>query len=131
MRKTGEKPEGVRRGAHAEELPQRLAAIDVGSDTILLLVVEHDPSGGLSVIREAEDQPRLGAGLGSTGRLSEAAIERALQSTARMLELAREAGALRIEVVATAAVREASNGGEFIERARGEGIPLGVISPED
>jgi exopolyphosphatase / guanosine-5'-triphosphate,3'-diphosphate pyrophosphatase len=131
MRKTGEKPESVRRAAHAEEIPQRLAAIDVGSNTILLLVAEHEPSGGLTVIREAEDQPRLGAGLGSTGRLSEAAIGRALQSTAHMVELAREAGAQRIDAVATAAVREASNGAEFIERARREGIPLRVISPED
>src|SRR3954452_5774103 len=131
MRKIGEKPESVRRGAHAEELPQRLAAIDVGSNTILLLVAEHDPSGSLSVIKEAEAQPRLGAGLGSTGRLSETAIERALQSTAHMVEVAREAGGQRIDAVATAAVREAGNGAEFIERARREGIPLRVISPED
>jgi exopolyphosphatase / guanosine-5'-triphosphate,3'-diphosphate pyrophosphatase len=130
MRKIGEKPENVRHGAHADEPPHRLAAIDVGSNTILLLVVEHDPSGSLSVIKEAEDQPRLGAGLGSTGRLSQPAIERAFQSMARMLELAREAGARQIEAVATAAVREASNGTEFIERARREGIPLRVISPE-
>jgi exopolyphosphatase / guanosine-5'-triphosphate,3'-diphosphate pyrophosphatase len=116
---------------HAEELPQRLAAIDVGSNTILLLVAEHEASGTLRIIKEAEDQPRLGAGLGSTGRLSDAAIERALQSTAQMIELAREAGARRIDVVATAAVREAGNGPDFIERARREGIPLRVIPPED
>jgi exopolyphosphatase / guanosine-5'-triphosphate,3'-diphosphate pyrophosphatase len=131
MRKTGEKPESVRRGAHADEPPQRLAAIDVGSNTILLLVAEHDPSGAFRIIKEAEDQPRLGAGLGATGRLSEAAIERAVQSTAHMVEVAREAGAQRIDAVATAAVREAGNGAEFIERARREGIPLRVISPED
>jgi exopolyphosphatase/guanosine-5'-triphosphate,3'-diphosphate pyrophosphatase len=131
MRKTGEKPESVRRGAHAEELPQRLAAIDVGSNTILLLVAEHAHPSCFSIIQEAEDQPRLGAGLGSTGRLSELAIERALQSTAHMVEVAREAGAQRIDAVATAAVREAGNGAEFIERAHREGIPLRVISPED
>jgi exopolyphosphatase/guanosine-5'-triphosphate,3'-diphosphate pyrophosphatase len=131
MRKTGEKRESVQHEAHAEKLPQRLAAIDVGSNTILLLVAEYSPSSGLAIIKEAEDQPRLGAGLSSTGRLSEASIERALQSTAHMVELAREAGAQRIEAVATAAVREASNGTEFIERARRAGIPLRVISPED
>src|SRR3954452_9365827 len=117
MRKTGEKPESVRRGAHAEELPQRLAAIDGGSNTILLLVAEHANPSCFSIIQEAEDQPRLGAGSGSTGRLSELAIERALQSTAHMVEVAREAGAQRIDAVATAAVREAGNGAEFIERA--------------
>jgi exopolyphosphatase/guanosine-5'-triphosphate,3'-diphosphate pyrophosphatase len=70
-------------------------------------------------------------GLRSTGRLSETAMERALQSMDRMLDLAREAGARRIEAVATAAVREAGNGADFIERARREGIPLRVISAEE
>ena len=108
----------------------RLAAIDVGSNTILLLVAEHDPSAGLTIIDEAEDQARLGAGLGSTGRLSDAAMDRALRSMLRMRDLALSLGATRLDVVATAAVREAKNGAEFVERARREGIPLRVISPE-
>jgi exopolyphosphatase/guanosine-5'-triphosphate,3'-diphosphate pyrophosphatase len=111
-------------------LPQRLAAIDVGSNTILLLVAEHDPASGLSIIDEAEDQPRLGSGLGNTGRLGEAAIERALLSLSRMRDRATELGATQIQAVATAAVREAANGADFVERARREGIPLRVISPE-
>lgn len=108
----------------------RLAAIDVGSNTILLLVAEHDPITGLTIIDEAEDQPRLGAGLDATGRLSDAAMERALESLTRLRDRAVAAGATQMEVVATAAVREAKNGAEFVRRARSKGIPLRVISPE-
>jgi exopolyphosphatase/guanosine-5'-triphosphate,3'-diphosphate pyrophosphatase len=111
-------------------LSRRLAAIDVGSNTILLLVAEHHPSIGLTMIDEVEDQPRLGAGLGATGRLGEAAIERALESLIRMRDQAQRLGAERIEAVATAAVREATNRAEFVERASREGIPVRVISPE-
>jgi len=111
-------------------VPQRLAAIDVGSNTILLLVAEPDSSGGLTATTEAEDQPRLAAGLGTTGRLSKAAMDRALQSLVRMRDLAAREGATRIDAVATAAVREAENGAEFLDRVRRAGIPLRLISPE-
>jgi exopolyphosphatase / guanosine-5'-triphosphate,3'-diphosphate pyrophosphatase len=111
-------------------LATRLAAIDVGSNTILLLVAEHDPTAGLTIIDEAEDQARLGAGLGTTGRLSEAAMDRAVRSMIRMRDQALRLGATQLDAVATAAVREAQNGAEFVERARGSGIPLRVISPE-
>ena len=107
-----------------------LAAIDVGSNTILLTVARYDPPSGLVVIEEGEDQPRLGAGLASTGRLSEAAMQRALDGLGRMRETCRRHGVQRISAVATAAVREAANGAEFAERVRALDIPLRVISPE-
>jgi exopolyphosphatase/guanosine-5'-triphosphate,3'-diphosphate pyrophosphatase len=109
---------------------ERLAAIDVGSNTILLTVAEYDNESGLVTIEEGEDQPRLGAGLGATGRLSEDAIARALQSLTRMRDTCRRHGVTRIAAVATAAVREAANGAEFVERARALDLPLRVISPE-
>jgi exopolyphosphatase/guanosine-5'-triphosphate,3'-diphosphate pyrophosphatase len=109
---------------------ERLAAIDVGSNTILLLIAEYHPSVGLTVIEEAEDQPRLGSGLSATGRLSEAAMERALQSLIRMRDICRSRGVARVGAVATAAVREAENGKEFVAQARSQDVPLRVISPE-
>jgi exopolyphosphatase / guanosine-5'-triphosphate,3'-diphosphate pyrophosphatase len=108
----------------------RLAAIDVGSNTILLTVAEPDTDQGLRIVEEAADQPRLGAGLGRTGRLQSDAMERALQSLTRMRDTYRRLDAHRIGAVATAAVREAANGGEFVERVRELDIPLRVISPE-
>jgi len=109
---------------------ERIAAIDVGSNTVLLTVAEYDPDAGLVVIDEGEDQPRLGAGLSATGQLSEEAIRRALGTLTAMRDVCRRHGVRRLAAVATAAVREARNGSEFVERARALDIPLRIISPE-
>jgi len=109
---------------------ERIAAIDVGSNTVLLTVAEYDPEAGLVVIEEGEDQPRLGARLSATGQLSEEAIQRTLRTLATMRDACRRHGVQRIAAVATAAVREAGNGAEFVERARALDIPLRIISPE-
>jgi exopolyphosphatase/guanosine-5'-triphosphate,3'-diphosphate pyrophosphatase len=112
------------------EPTERIAAIDVGSNTVLLLIAEDNPTAGLTIIAEAEDQPRLGAGVSATGQLSQAAMTRALETLERMLELCRAHGVSRIGAVATAAVREAENGAEFVQLVRAHGIPLQTISPE-
>jgi exopolyphosphatase/guanosine-5'-triphosphate,3'-diphosphate pyrophosphatase len=109
---------------------ERVAAIDVGSNTVLLTVAEYDPEVGLVVIEEGEDQPRLGAGLLATGQLSEEAIRRALSTLTTMGDVCKRHSVRRIAAVATAAVREARNGVEFVERARALDIPLRIISPE-
>lgn len=109
---------------------ERLAAIDVGSNTVLLTVAEYDPESGLVVIEEGEDQPRLGAGLAATGRLSEDAMQRAAASLGRMRDTCRRHEVHRLAAVATAAVRDAVNGAEFVARVHALGIPLRVISPE-
>jgi exopolyphosphatase/guanosine-5'-triphosphate,3'-diphosphate pyrophosphatase len=109
---------------------ERLAAIDVGSNTILLSIATYSPETGLELLEEDEDQPRLGAGLSETGRLSEAAVRQAVETLGRMLETCRGHGVRRISAVATAAVREASNGSEFVRRVQNLGIPLRIISPE-
>jgi exopolyphosphatase/guanosine-5'-triphosphate,3'-diphosphate pyrophosphatase len=108
----------------------RLAAIDVGSNTILLTVAEPEPQNRLRIVEEAEDQPRLGAGLGANGRLQDDAMRRALETLTRMRNTCRRLNAHRIGAVATAAVREAANGSEFVQRARALDVPLKVISPE-
>jgi exopolyphosphatase/guanosine-5'-triphosphate,3'-diphosphate pyrophosphatase len=110
---------------------ERLAALDVGSNSIRLLVAEHDPQSGLSIIDEVKDQPRLAQGLAATGRLDDAAMERALAALARMREVCRRRGVRRIAAVATAAVREAANGEEFVQRVRAElDLPLRVIDAD-
>ena len=110
---------------------ERVAAIDVGSNTVLLTVAENDPDRGPITIEDAEDQPRLGAALGVTGRLGEEAMTRALQVLARMRDTCNGLGVHRIAAVATAAVREAANGAEFVTRVKTLGIPLRIISPEE
>ena len=109
---------------------ERLAAIDVGSNTVLLTVADYDGRAGLTVVEEGEDQPRLAAGLSGSGRLSEAAMERAVVSLTRMRDACHTLGVQRLSAVATAAVREAVNGSQFVERVRALEIPLRIISPE-
>jgi len=64
--------------------------------------------------------PRLGAGLGETGRLDDAHMDQAIEALSRMSTLARQLGAKRIEAVATSAVRDAENGQSFLTRVRRE-----------
>jgi exopolyphosphatase/guanosine-5'-triphosphate,3'-diphosphate pyrophosphatase len=109
----------------------RIAAIDVGSNSVRLLVAEYDPDSGLSIIDEMKDQPRLAAGLAATGCLDERAIARAMETLARMREVCQRRGVKRIVAVATAAVREAENGAWFVRRVRQElDIPLRIIDAE-
>ncbi len=107
---------------------ERLAALDVGSNSIRLLVAEYDPQGGLEVIDEVKEHPRLATGLAATGRLDPAAMDAAMAALRRMHEVCQRRGARRIAAVATSAVREAANGAEFVHRVQAElGIPLRII----
>jgi exopolyphosphatase/guanosine-5'-triphosphate,3'-diphosphate pyrophosphatase len=117
--------------SHPPEPGERLGAIDVGSNSIRLLVAEYDAQSGLRVVDEVKDQPRLAAGLAESRRLDEFAMARAIQTLARMREVAERRGVRRLSAVATAAVREALNGKEFVERVRRDvGIPLRIIGAE-
>jgi exopolyphosphatase / guanosine-5'-triphosphate,3'-diphosphate pyrophosphatase len=110
---------------------ERVAAIDVGSNSVRLLVAEYDPASGLTVIDELKDQPRLARGLASTGCLDDAAMARALETLRRMRDVCQRRGVHRIAAVATAAVREAENGPWFVRRVRQElDIPLRIIDAE-
>jgi exopolyphosphatase/guanosine-5'-triphosphate,3'-diphosphate pyrophosphatase len=110
---------------------ERIAAIDVGSNSVRLLVAEYDPASGLTVIDELKDQPRLAAGLAATGCLTDAAMDRALQALSRMREVCQRRNVRRIQAVATAAIREAENGPWFVRRVRRElDIPLRIIDSE-
>jgi exopolyphosphatase/guanosine-5'-triphosphate,3'-diphosphate pyrophosphatase len=110
---------------------ERLAALDVGSNSIRLLVAEYDPAAGLSVIDEVKDQPRLARGLAATGRLDDEAMQRALETLGRMRAVCQRRGVKRIAAVATAAVREAENGPDFVRRVQAElAIPLRIIDAE-
>jgi exopolyphosphatase/guanosine-5'-triphosphate,3'-diphosphate pyrophosphatase len=115
-------------GASPAPARERLAAVDVGSNSIRLVIAELDPAAGLTIIDELKDQPRLAAGLARTGRIDDEAAARAMQTLGRMRDVCRRRGVSRIAAVATAAVREAENGDEFVARVRGElGIPLRII----
>ncbi len=110
---------------------ERFAAIDVGSNSIRCLIAERGDDGHLHVIDDLKDQPRLARGLAATGRLAPAAIDRAVESIGRMTQAAERRGVTRIALVATSAVRDASNGADLVARVKTEiGIPLEVIDGE-
>ncbi len=95
---------------------QRIAAIDIGSNSIRQIVADVSPTGQIRVLDEMKAMPRLGEGLERTGALGQTALDAALASVQRMVMLSRQLGAARIEIVATSAVRDAVNGLEFTSR---------------
>ena len=96
----------------------RVAAIDIGSNSVRQIVADVSPDGTIRVVDEMKAAPRLGAGLGETNELDAAAMDRAAEAITRMHALAGQLGATRIEAVATSAVRDATNGAAFIQRVR-------------
>jgi len=88
----------------------RISAIDIGSNSIRQTIADVSPTGTIRVVDELKAAPRLGARLFKTGKLSEVAIQNALSTLTRMATLASQLGVKRTEVVATSAVREATNG---------------------
>ena len=96
----------------AEDRDARVAAVDMGTNSIRLLVV--DTAGWVELARDMIIT-RLGQGVDGTGRLTEPAIERTVGVLQTYARRARALGAERIRVGATSAVRDASNG-EGLER---------------
>jgi exopolyphosphatase/guanosine-5'-triphosphate,3'-diphosphate pyrophosphatase len=110
----------------------RLAAIDLGTNTVRLLVVDAAAAGPWTVIDEAQQITRLGQGRATTGRLERAPMERTTAAVAEYAERAARQGAARVLIVATSAVREASNGREFAARLEAvTGQPVRVIRGDD
>lgn len=106
----------------------RLATIDLGSNTVRLLVADVEPGArGWRVVEADQRVTRLGEGLAASGRLGEAPAERTAAAVGEYVARARRAGARRVAIVATSAVREAANGREFaaaLERATGEQVTV-------
>ena len=110
----------------------RIAAIDIGSNSIRQIVADVSPTGSIRIIDEMKAAPRLGAGLARSGKLSAASMRHALEAVQRMATLARQLGAARIHVVATSAVREAENRRDFLDLVREEtGLKVRLLTGED
>ena len=92
----------------------KLAVIDIGTNSIHMVLAEILPDAGFKILDRFKDMTRLGNGVFSTRRLSEEAMARALEVLKTLVTLARNKGFERIIAVATSAVREAQNGGDFV-----------------
>src|SRR5215207_4128524 len=106
----------------------RIAAIDIGTNSIHMIVVQVRPDMSFEVIDREKAMVRLGAG-GLGGRaLTAEAMQLGLQTLVRFKKLAESNGVEEILAAATSATREARNGGEFLVRiARETGIRPRVI----
>ena len=110
---------------------ERFAAIDIGTNTVLLLVAERWGDTFKPLVEEAEIT-RLGRGVDKTGRLDPAALRATVDVLARYVATARAHGVQRIACVATSAARDASNGAEFFAAAReAAGIVPEIISGDE
>jgi exopolyphosphatase/guanosine-5'-triphosphate,3'-diphosphate pyrophosphatase len=111
---------------------RRLASIDLGTNTVRLLVVETGLNGAWQVLEEDQAVTRLGEGLAGRGRLGEVAMARTRAVVATYLARARRAGVAETRIIATSAVREAANGAQFcaaLQEATGAAVQ--VVSGED
>jgi exopolyphosphatase/guanosine-5'-triphosphate,3'-diphosphate pyrophosphatase len=110
----------------------RYASIDVGTNSVLLLVAERDPSGRFQAVRERAEITRLGRGVDKTKRLAPEAIDDTVLVLEAFAREARALGAKDIVVTATSAARDAQNGSEFLSRAqRQTGLTVEIISGEE
>jgi exopolyphosphatase/guanosine-5'-triphosphate,3'-diphosphate pyrophosphatase len=107
----------------------RIAAIDIGTNSIHMIVVQVRPDLSFEVIDREKDMVRLGAG-GLDGKsLTPTAVTAALQTLAKFKRIAESNKVDEIVAAATSATREADNGGDFIaEVDRQTGIRIKVIS---
>lgn len=110
----------------------RVAAIDVGTNSVRCLIAEPAPGGTLHVLDDLRAYTRLGRGVAYTGLLSSKPMARTVEALGRMTVAAASLGVDETRAVATAAVRSACNAPAFIDRVREHlGLELEVISPEE
>lgn len=95
----------------------RLATIDIGTNSVLLLVAEASPQGALQGLEQACLITRLGQGVDRERRLQPAAIERTLAALADYRARLAHWRVTRRAAVGTSALRDAANGPEFLGRA--------------
>src|SRR5436305_12619236 len=110
----------------------RIAAIDVGSNSLHMVVAQADPDGSLTTLWRMKEMVGLGRISLPSRRLWRDATDRAVTTLRRFQQTARARGCEKILAAATSAVREATNGGDFLQRVRRElGITIRIVSARD
>jgi exopolyphosphatase / guanosine-5'-triphosphate,3'-diphosphate pyrophosphatase len=107
----------------------RCAVVDLGSNSVRLVVYEGQRRNPVAIFNE-KAVLRLGRGLQATGRLNDEGMGQAFTVLHRYHAVARAMGAEAFEVLATAAVRDARNGADFVAglKARMPGVGIRVLS---
>jgi exopolyphosphatase / guanosine-5'-triphosphate,3'-diphosphate pyrophosphatase len=109
---------------------QRVAVIDVGSNSTRLLVADVD--GSVSVVERQSRVTRLGRGVDLSGQLADEAIEAACAAIGDYVEICRDLAVEEVAAIATSAVRDASNGDAFVAELRERfALPARVLDGEE
>jgi exopolyphosphatase/guanosine-5'-triphosphate,3'-diphosphate pyrophosphatase len=109
----------------------RIGIVDVGSNTVRLLVAASD-GGSLVPLREEREHLLLGEEVERHGRIRRAKIEEVAACAAGYTRLARNAGVARLEVIVTAPGRQSANADELVAvLAAACAVPVRVLSPDE
>ena len=109
---------------------ERHAIIDIGSNSVRLVVYGGPPRAPAVLLNE-KVTAKLGKAIGETGAMSDKAIRAALAALGRYATLLRLMGIKDVETVATAAVRDASNGAAFLDAVQALGLDPRLLSGEE
>ncbi len=107
----------------------RIAAVDIGTNTILLLVCDIDASGELNAVHHEQRVPRIGRDVDARGSIAQDAFDRAAAVLTEYAAISQSRHADQIAACATSAVRDAQNSKEFIAHCSSvAGIPIRVLT---
>lgn len=121
---------GPARARRSVDGPHLYAALDLGTNNCRLLIAEPQERG-FRVVDAFSRIVRLGEGIGRSGRLSEAAMDRAVEALAVCRSKMADYKVRRMRLIATEACRAAENGPIFLERVRAEtGLKLEIVNRE-
>ncbi len=111
---------------------KRAATIDIGTNTVLLLVAERTADGALVAVSEHATITRLGQGVDKTRRLAPEALARTLDCLAGYAAIVRDAGVAATDIVGTSAMRDAAGGEAIVARTEALfGVPARVLTGDE
>ncbi|MGD1855086.1 MAG: Ppx/GppA phosphatase family protein [Leptolyngbyaceae cyanobacterium] len=110
----------------------KLAAIDIGTNSIHMIIVEVIAQRNFEIIEREKEMVKLGVGVFATNRISDAAFNLGVETIQRYIQLAEEIGVDQVITAATSAIREAHNGEAFLKQVvQRTGISPRIISGKE
>lgn len=107
----------------------RIASIDIGSNTILLLIADYAPDGSLIVVRDEQIIARLGKGVDASRRITAETFTRVLGFLQKLKTTAEANGATNIVASGSSALRDARNGADFVRDVKARiGLDIEILS---
>jgi exopolyphosphatase / guanosine-5'-triphosphate,3'-diphosphate pyrophosphatase len=110
----------------------RIASIDIGTNTILLLIADIDADGTVTVVRDEQIIARLGKGVDANRRITAETFTRVLGFLQKFKATAEANGATSVVASGTSALRDATNGAEFVREVKARiGLEIGLLSGQE